>query len=174
MLQFGKQLKRKSLLGKTSCHVSTEVIPPPVLNQGARRGRLSKMLQKSLQSGKRMFGESLFQKLLNLVVNITNKEITSCWKPTYFKNVRTGLALQDSSLLWFGVFCLWYVIQWCKTDVFTLKIYYVPWIILCTPRMLKRIGCVDVLGESEAEEHKSDSLLWLVIQFYWTSHENMC
>lgn len=68
MLQFGKQLKRKSLLGKTSCHVSTEVIPPPVLNQGARKGRLSKMLQKSLQSGKRMFGESLFQKLLNLVV----------------------------------------------------------------------------------------------------------
>lgn len=46
MLQFGKQLKRKSLLWKTSCHVSTEVIPPPVLNQGARRGRLSKMLQK--------------------------------------------------------------------------------------------------------------------------------
>lgn len=74
MLQFGKQLKRKSLLWKTSC----QVIPPPVLNQGARRGRLSKMLQKSLQSGKRMFGESLFQKLLNLVVNITNKEITSC------------------------------------------------------------------------------------------------
>lgn len=78
MLQLGKQLKRKSLLWKTSCHVSTEALPPLVLNQGARRGRLSKMLQKSLQSGKRMFGQSLFQKLLNLVVNITTKEITSC------------------------------------------------------------------------------------------------